>query len=136
MSAPLYNGWMDQADNEETRRLAEERELARRLALYRATDHAQKWDRFIKLQDRKFRSSVTETKRIFDCLGMVAFSATVFGFAVAAQISQPVNELCESSISASFVLLALLAFGTGVLAIQPMRYWAGAQWGCSQRANM
>ncbi len=127
---------MENVDDDKTKRLAEERELARRQALYRTTEHPRKWDRFVEFQHHKFKSSVTETKRIFDCLGMVAFSASIFGFAVAAQLSLPLNELCERSISWSFVVLALLAFGTGVLAIQPMRYWASVQWGLSQKSNM
>lgn len=127
---------MDEVDDDKASRLEEQRERARRQALYLATEHPRKWDRFVELQDRKFKSAVTETKRIFDCLGMVAFSATIFGFAVAAQLSQPMDELCETSLSVSFVLLALLAVGTGALAIRPMRYWAAVQWGLAQKSNL
>lgn len=112
------------------------RELARRNALYSRTKHPQKWDRFARLQERKFASSVIENKRIFDCLGMVAFSATIFGFAIAGQLSQPMDGMCEQPISVASVLLGLLAFVTAVLAFQPIQHWASMSWALSEKEHL
>lgn len=55
---------------------------------------------------------------------MLAFSATVFGLASAAYLSEPMNELCERPLTLSFLLLGFLGLVTGVLAVRPIGHWA------------
>lgn len=93
-------------------------------ARYRQSKHYRKWDRLGRLQSFKFKTSVAATKIIFDCFGMVAFSATIFGLAVAAHISQPMNELCERPLTWQFVVLAVLGLVTGAMAFRPIGYLA------------
>lgn len=120
------------------RRDEEERRIERRRleALYRRTDHYKKWDRVEQNQSHKFRASVATTKPLFDCLGMIGISATIFGLASAAYLSEPMNELCERPLTLPFLLLGLLGLFTGVLAFQPVGHWAMMHFAGSRKASM
>jgi hypothetical protein len=112
------------------------REQRRQQALYRRTNHYKKWDRVEQSQAYKFKSSVASTKPVFDCLGMIGFSATLFGLTIAAHLSQPMNELCERQLTASFLLLGTLGLVTGSLAFQPVGHWVMMQFAGSQKSSL
>ena len=126
---------MDTLDH---RRDEEERRIERRRleALYQRTDHYKKWNRVEQSQAHKFKASVAATKPLFDCLGMIAFSATVFGLASAAYLSEPMNELCERPLTLSFLLLGFLGLVTGVLAFRPIGHWAMMEFAASRKSSM
>jgi hypothetical protein len=120
------------------RREEEEQRLKRRRqeAMYVQTDHHKKWDRVEQNQAYKFTASVTATKPVFDCLGMIGLSATIFGLVVAAHLSEPMNELCERPLTLSFLLLGLLGLITGVLAFQPVGHWAMMQYASARKSSL
>lgn len=125
-------------NNVDYRREDEEGKLERRRqdALYRQTEHHKKWDRVEQSQAHKFKSSVASTKPFFDCLGMIGFSATIFGLAIAAHLSEPVNELCERPLSLSFLLLGMLGLFTGAMAFRPVGHWAMMQFAGSRKSSL
>lgn len=110
----------------EHRRDREARRIERRRleALYRSTDHFKTWSRIEQNQAYKFKASVAATKPLFDCLGMIGFSATVFGLASAAYLSEPMNEACERPFQPSVLLLGFLASITGAFAFRPVGHLA------------
>ena len=124
--------------NAEHRREEEERRIERRRqdALYRQTEHYQKWNRVEQSQAHKFKSSVAATKPVFDCLGMIGFSATIFGLAIAAHLSEPMNDVCERPLTPSFLLLGILGLVTGVLAFRPVGHWAMMQFAGSRKSSL
>ena len=124
--------------NEDHKRDEEERQIEHRrwAALYRQTKHYEKWDRIERNQAHKFKASVAATKPLFDCLGMIGLSATVFGLAIGAHLSQPMNELCERPLSISFGLLVLLGLTTGALAFRPVKHWAMMSFAGAQKSSL
>lgn len=105
-------------------------------ALYRSTDHFKKWNRVEQSQAYKFKASVAATKPLFDCLGMIGFSATVFGLASAAYLSEPMNEVCERPFQPSVLLLGFLAMITGVFAFRPVGHWAMMEFAALRKSSL
>jgi predicted tellurium resistance membrane protein TerC len=91
---------------------------------YRQTEHFKKWERLERGQARKFRSSVEACKPVFDCLRMIAISATIFGLACAAQFSQPMNELCEIPLSLVAAILGFIGLVAAAMTVKPIAHWA------------
>ena len=123
---------LDLPNDEELRR----KERLRSDALYRLTEHYKKWDRVEQSQAHKFKSNVASIKPIFDCLGMIGFSATVFGLAVASHLSQAADEFCERPLIASVLLLAALGLATGALAFSPVAHYALMRFAGARKSSL
>ena len=115
---------------------ARARERRRLEVLYRQTPHYKKWDRVEQVQARRFKTSVADIKPIFDCLGMIAFSATIFGLAIAGYLAQPMDDLCERPISITFALLGLVGLLTGLLACRPVGHLAMCFFAGSRKSSL
>ncbi|MGE0768908.1 MAG: hypothetical protein AB7L90_20900 [Hyphomicrobiaceae bacterium] len=123
---------LEHRQNEEARRI----ERRRLEVLYRNTDHFKKWSRIEQNQAYKFKAGVAATKPLFDCLGMIGFSATVFGLASAAYLSEPMNEVCERPFQWSVLLLGFLALITGAFAFRPVGHWAMMEFAALRKSSL
>ena len=122
-------------ENIATRENADDAERAAKMR-YRQTEHFKKWDRLGRTQSVKFKSSVDACKPAFDCLRMIAISATIFGLACAAQFSQPMDELCERPIALSALVLGFIGVVAAAKTVKPIAHWATMEAAAVMKSNL